>query len=100
MYKTLILPSAKNDIEEATIWYNKKQKGLGVKFTSYVRQKIALIKQEPFIASTRYDNVKTAVLDTFPFMIHYLLNENEKVIIIIAVFHTSRDPKIWKRDSQ
>jgi hypothetical protein len=29
MYKLLILPLAKNDIKEAAIWYNSRQKGLG-----------------------------------------------------------------------
>lgn len=29
MYKSIILPLAKQDIKEAALWYNNKQKGLG-----------------------------------------------------------------------
>jgi plasmid stabilization system protein ParE len=95
MYKVIILPIAKQDIKEAATWYNKKQKGLGKRFTLQIRQKISLIKQEPFIAATRYNEVKTAVLDVFPYMVHYTIDESKKLIIISAVLHTSRNPDMW-----
>jgi hypothetical protein len=95
MYKVIILPIAKQDIKEAAIWYNKKQKGLGKRFTLQIRKKISLIKQEPFAAAIRYDEVKSAVLDVFPYMVHYTIDESEKLIIISAVLHTSRNPDIW-----
>jgi plasmid stabilization system protein ParE len=41
-------------------------------------------------------NVRTVVLNHFPFMIHYTIDENDKAIIIAAILHTSRDPRIWK----
>jgi hypothetical protein len=33
MYSVIMLPLAKQDIKEAALWYNKKQKGLGKRFT-------------------------------------------------------------------
>ena len=44
MYKSIILPSANEDIREAALWYDKRQKGLGKKFISEVREKIKFIK--------------------------------------------------------
>jgi hypothetical protein len=38
MYKTVILPLAKEDIQEAAKWYNKRQNGLGKRFTTEVRE--------------------------------------------------------------
>jgi len=96
MYKVLILPLAKIDVKEAADWYNSRQEGLGRKFTLHVRQKINLLRKGPFNYVTRYDDVKTAVLDIFPFMIHYTVNNAEKLIIISAVLHTSRNPDAWK----
>jgi hypothetical protein len=29
-------------------------------------------------------------------MIHYTMNEDEKIIVVRAVFNTNRNPKIWK----
>jgi len=94
MYKSVILPLAKEDIREAAKWYNKQQNGLGKKFTAEVRKKVNFIRQNPKASVVRYDDVRTAVLNIFPFMIHYIIDEANKTIVIISVFHTSREPKI------
>ncbi len=96
MYKIILLPLAKNDIKEAALWYEKKQKGLGKRFISIVRKNTESIKSAPKANCLRYENVRTALLPPFPYMIHYSINEENKHILIIAVFHTSRRPEIWK----
>lgn len=95
MYKTLILPLAKDDIRDAARWYNKQSPGLGKRFTAEVRESVRYIKQNPTACTIRYDQVRTAVLRVFPFMLHYTVNEDSKTVIISAVLHTSRDPKVW-----
>ncbi len=97
MYKVLILTLAKEDIKEAAIWYNKQQVGLGNRFTSEVRKKVNYIRQNPKAIHVRYNNVRTAVLDVFPFMIHYMIDEEKTTIIISAVLHTSRNPNLWNK---
>lgn len=96
MYKSKILPLAKEDIREAAKWYNEQQKGLGKRFTAEVREIVHFIRQNPKVSSVRYKTVRTAVLNTFPFMVHYTIDEKNKTIIVVAVLHTSRDPKLWK----
>lgn len=91
----MILPLAKKDISEAAEWYNSKQDGLGNRFTQEVRSKVLFIIENPEISAIRYDNVRTTVLDIFPFMIHYMIDVKEKAIIIVAVFHTSLNPERW-----
>ena len=71
MYKSLILPLAKKDIRDAAKWYNKRQIGLGKRFTAEVREKVHFIRQNPQASNIRYKNVRTAVLNVFPFMVHY-----------------------------
>lgn len=96
MYKSIILPLAKEDIREAAKWYNKQQKGLGKRFTAEVREKAHFIRQNPKASNMRYKNVRTAILNVFPFMIHYTIDEKDKTIIVSAVLHTSRNPELWK----
>lgn len=96
MYKSIILPLAKEDIREAALWYNKRQYGLGKRFTAEVREKVHLIRQNPKTSNIRYNGVRTAVLNVFPFMIHFTIEEKNRTIIISAVLHTSRNPKIWE----
>ncbi len=97
MYKAIILPLAKLDISEATAWYNSKQKGLGKRFTNEVRSKVLFIRENPKAVAVRYDDTRCAVLDVFPFMIHYTIDQPNKTIIIAAVFHTSLNPDRWKK---
>ncbi len=97
MFKAIILPLAKLDISEAATWYNSKQKGLGKRFTQEVRSKVLFIRENPKAVAIRYDNTRCAVLDIFPFMIHYTIDEPNKTIIVAAVFHTSLNPERWKK---
>lgn len=97
MYKAIILPPAKLDVSDAASWYNSKQKGLGKRFIKEVRAKVKFISENPTASVVRYDNTRCAVLDVFPFMIHYTIDQPNKTIIIAAVFHTSLNPDRWKK---
>ncbi len=96
MYKSIILPSAKQDIKESAQWYNKKQRGLGKRFISYVRKKVKFICQNPTATAVRYNNTRCAVLDVFPFMLYYSIDEEQELVIVSAVLHTSRGPERWE----
>ena len=100
MYKSIILPLAKQDIRDAALWYEEKQSGLGKRFTGQVREKVSFIKKNPDACSIRYDNVHTAVLNKFPFMIHYIIDQNNKTVIISAVLHASQNPDLWKKRNE
>jgi len=95
MYKAIILPPAKQDVKSAAHWYNKQEKGLGKNFTKQVRKKIKYIKKNPKTIAIRYDNTRTALVNVFPYMIHFDIDEPKKLIIISAIFHTSRDSEKW-----
>lgn len=97
MFSAIFLPLAKADIQDTARWYEKQQKGLGKRFINQVREKIRLIEKFPKSARLRNDRLRTAILETFPFMIHYHLDEDKKNVIIFAILHTSRNPKIWEK---
>jgi plasmid stabilization system protein ParE len=93
-FNVFIEPEALNDIQEAVYWYNEKQKGLGKRFFSEVKKKIVFLRKNPFYA-IRYDNIRCVLVEKFPYLIHYYINENEKLIVIISIFHSSRNPNLW-----
>lgn len=97
MYKVVMLPSAKQDIKETAIWYNKIQSGLGRKFTKEIRLKTYLLKNNPFGYSIRYKNIRVSTIERFPFLIHFKIEESIQTLFITAVFHTSRNPEIWNK---
>jgi plasmid stabilization system protein ParE len=96
-YKIVIENLAKEDLRTSTKWYDTQQKGLGRTFLATVKKNITQIKKHPFIAQIRYFEMHTAVVDTYPYLIHYYIDPDRKAIVIIAVLHTSRDPIIWNQ---
>jgi len=95
--KIIILPLAKNDIRKAALCYNQQQLGLGGRFTHEVRKKVEFIAHNPESSPIRYDEIRTTLVDVFPYLIHYTFSIENKQIVISAVFHTSRDPQIWEK---
>jgi len=100
MYKPVILPLAKQDIRDAAIWYNEQQPDLGKRFIQFIRSKVKRISENPQLYVVRYHAVRTAVVDVFPFMIHFLVNESDRTILIIAILHTSQSPEKWLERQQ
>ncbi len=95
MYKVIILPIAKKDIRDNSKWYNEKQKGLGLKFTNAIRSEIKFISKNPLAVVNRYRNLHTCVVNRFPYMIHFFIDESLKTVVITAVFQTKQSPSNW-----
>ena len=96
MYKSIILPIASQDIKEAAKWYNDQKPGLGEKFTATVRNKVRYIRKNPKTVAIKYDDTRTALLDTFPYMVHFVVDNSKKLVVVSAVLSTHRDPEMWK----
>lgn len=95
-HKVLLLPDAFLDIKEILDWYNFARKGLGKKFYDSLKLKIKSISINPLSFQLSYKESRSATLDNFPFQIHYWLDELIRVVIIYAIAHTRRNPKVWK----
>lgn len=82
------------DIRDTIDYYNWKQSGLGDRFFHKLQLKIEKIRANPESYACRYENVRFAKIDQFPFIIQFI---NEPgAIIIISIMHTSRNPQLWK----
>jgi len=86
-------PQVETDLKSAVFYYNDQQKGLGKRFyTEYIAY-LKHIKQNPHKFQIRYLNVHIAPLKVFPFLVFYMVDENE--IIILTVLHSSQNPDNW-----
>ena len=74
-----------------------RQLGLGKKIIKQIRKRVKQIQQDPKTVAIRYNETRTAIVKGFPYMIHYLVVEQSKQIVISAVFHTSQNPKKWRK---
>ncbi|MES2485973.1 MAG: type II toxin-antitoxin system RelE/ParE family toxin [Bacteroidota bacterium] len=91
-----VLPAALNDIQVSYDWYEAQSEDLGERYLEYIDKGFDDIIQNPFY-QIRYSNIRCYPLEVFPFMVHYHINEEKKLIFVTAVLHTKRSEKLWNR---
>ena len=96
--KKVISIYAKADLSEASKWYEKQQKGLGKRFLKEVRDAIDAISKNPTACQIRYDEQRIYYTSVFPYGIHYQYVSSDNEVRIKAIFHTARNPRVWKRN--
>ena len=89
------LPEAKAEFDEAADWYEARHKGLGRDFIGKVREVIKRITGNPKLFAIVRGQVRQTVIERFPYSVLY--QEDKHEIIVIAVFHSSRNPDVWKK---
>jgi len=94
-YFLTISEAAEDDIREAFLWYEEQLPNLGTRFEEHISSAMLKILENPLKFQVRHDRVHICFLKKFPYGIHFVLNEDE--ILIVSVFHTSRNPKRWKQ---
>jgi len=95
-YNIVFSPQVYNDMQGAVDWYNSQGQGLGLKFFTSIKRNISLLKKDPFCIAIKYDEIRCMPVPKFPYLIHYQIEKDSKTVIVFAVYHTSRNPKIWK----
>jgi toxin ParE1/3/4 len=79
------------DIDEAFEYYNSRSYGLGFEFTDTLDTYFKKISRLPTASAIRYDNVRVKPIDTFPYTIHFVIEEDNSVLIL-RVFNTYQEP--------
>ncbi|HEY8659604.1 MAG TPA: type II toxin-antitoxin system RelE/ParE family toxin [Hanamia sp.] len=84
---------AQKEINESWNWYEERQPGLGDRFLKELRNRIYIIERTPGKFPARFKTYKEAQVPVFPFCVIYRINNKKKLIRIVSIFHTSRNPK-------
>ena len=85
-------PTVKLDIVEATDYYKSISPTLAKQFLSRVREAKIHIALTPYGFQVKYNQVRTLLLKQFPYHIHYLIDDTQNKIIILAVIHAYKNP--------
>lgn len=93
MYQLEISEDAKLDIYDAFLWYEEQREGLGLNFELSLEAGFNLVQRNPFQFEVKHNQIRVHFINKFPFGIHYFVDG--QIIKVLAVFHTSRDPKNW-----
>ena len=88
-------PDAEIEFFEAALWYSNQMENLDEEFVDAVDRGIERIQSNPRQFPIIFDNFRKLVIKKFPFVIIY--TEEDQEILVLAVFHTSKNPKTWNK---
>jgi len=87
-------PDADAELAEARQWYAHQRADLDIEFMERIDDALSRIIRNPQSYPIVYRTLRRAVVRRFPFAVFYDVTADE--IHVIAVFHSRRDPEIWK----
>ena len=88
------LPSAREELNEAAVFYDARVPGLGEAFLDDVERAIETIQRNPRIGAAVGPRFRRTFIGRFPFSNIYAAREGE--IVIVAVAHQRKRPGYWR----
>jgi plasmid stabilization system protein ParE len=89
--------AAQAEYDQAVDWYEQQRLGFGAKFARRIKEQLDRVAATPLMHGVVYKDIRRAVVTKFPYSIFYRVLATK--IVVIAVFHSSRDPTIWQSRS-
>ena len=87
---------ARIEYAEAMTYYERQQPGLGLELEAQIEACIASIAEYPQQYPIISGDVREAAVSRFPYSIHFYCFPNTSTVMILSVYHQSRDPDGWK----
>lgn len=87
-------PSALSELTQATLYYERRENGLGTAFLNEIEATINRILQHPSAWHQLSPRTRRCRTHRFPFGLIYQIRTDE--ILITAVMDLRRDPASWK----
>ena len=96
-YSFVNRPAVRTDVIEAVTHYKNISPDLAMQFLFRIREARAYIARSPLGFQLKYNKVRTLLLKQFPYHIHYLIDEKQKQIIILAVISAYKNPANYSK---
>lgn len=91
-FRVLFHPLADKEFSTAYHWYEERLEGLGDRFAKAMEERLIQIVSTPLLYSRKKDSYREAKVDTFPYLIVYKVYDKNKIILVSAIYHTSKNP--------
>jgi plasmid stabilization system protein ParE len=86
--------AASTEFIEASEWYETKRVGLALEFITEIEHCVSLASQQPHQFAVVREEIRRVVAQRFPYSVYFRTEKHRTVVL--AVFHSSRDPAIWQ----
>ena len=91
-YRIIILDEAVDDFRKAFDYYKAIRPSLAKKFFVATNSALNDLKKNPFY-QIRYDEFRMKIVKKFPFIIHYIVDEQSKVVAVYGIRNSYQDPE-------
>jgi plasmid stabilization system protein ParE len=96
VHPVIFTPRARAELIDAQDWYENEAPGLGRRFRAAVEAVVQRMSAAPRQFPVIYKNARRALLRRFPYALIFVI-EADETLTVIACFHSSRDPELWKK---
>ena len=86
--------AASAEFIEASVWYEAKRMGLALEFMTEIERCLSLASKQPLQFAIVREDIRRNVANRFPYNVYFRAEKHR--IVVLAVFHGSRDPSIWQ----
>ncbi len=97
-YNIELSDDAEEDFDLTYVYYTSVSEKLANDFYEHIDKSLAKICRNPFTYPEVYRNIRKFVFTKFSFVIYYQVEKT--TVKVIAIFYTSRNPKIWNKRSR
>jgi plasmid stabilization system protein ParE len=94
----IIAPAAEADLFEAITWYESNHPGLSFDLRLSLDATLEHIARYPDSCAKVASTVRRALLRRFPYAAYY--RQKVEAIEVIAILHTHRHPRLWRKRNQ
>ena len=94
MRQIVFRQQARRELDEAGDWYEQERIGLGLEFFAEIERLLHRVTSNPEHFSILYRGTRKAVARRFPYCVYF--RERNQHVVVVAVFHSARNPEAWK----
>ncbi len=87
-------PDVQPEVDDAYRWYEQQRSGLGDDFLAAVEEVFDRLRRIPEVHQKVFQDVRRAMPKRFPYGVYYRIYSDR--VEVIAVYHSSRDPRGWQ----
>lgn len=91
----ILRPEAEADALEAYRWYSEQLPGLGEDFLAEIDHALESIRANPEAHRKLHREFRRVLTRRFPYGVFYAVRGDR--IVVFAILHTARDPRLWKK---
>jgi mRNA-degrading endonuclease RelE of RelBE toxin-antitoxin system len=90
-YNLTILPNAAEEIQKAFEYYELISNDTLANFDNQLEEVYQNLEKNPFY-QVRYKHLRAIPFKSFPFLVFFDVDQDNNIVYIYSVFHTSQNP--------